>query len=325
MEMRLLIIGRGAVAVMLAARFSYAGFKVVVADKYGTDKTIELCTYSSFDSKRIRGKVYFSAMKNLDIQSFDLIILCTKLFQLKNILTFLNKNCGKEINKVYVQNGFVEEIVEMSNNDHIAILNMACRLIDPKTSYSSIFKSIHFPSDTSPVVLNAFKKTNFEIISHGDYLYSRLRKFVLACTSAWMAIHNLSIEESFYNKPLNVGLYRAIDETASILSQYALSVDEISVSCQLLRLANNISNEISIGKNIKTKLLSYTSLFQDLERRNGITEIEFLNGKICSMARELGVEAKCNNFLYRAIKFAQKNKLTPLELEKKLHKIIMEG
>lgn len=321
MEIRILIVGRGAVAVMLAAQFAHAGFSVVVADRYGTGKTIELCTFSSFDSSLICGKVHFSANDEINIQDFDLIILCTKLFQLRETLAYLNNNGGQTKQKVFIQNGFVEDLVEISENDCLAILNMAIRLINPRTSYSSIFNTIHFPENTSPDVIDVFKRTNFEIKNNENYLYSRLRKFIFACTSAWMAAHNLSIEESFFNKPINNSLYEMIEETVDVLAKYAFSIGENYVATELLKLPCFISDGIDKQHLKETKFLSYTSLFQDLERRNGVTEIECLNGKICSIAKTIGVSSKCNNYLYRSIKFAQKNKLTPLELESKLHKI----
>lgn len=321
--MDILIIGRGAVAITLAARLANAKFNVVVADQYGTDGIIDVFTCSSFDAC-VGGKVKYVPLAGLQLQRFEFVIICTKLYQLESALSDLNRMGGASKPKVFVQNGFVEELVEFGENDYLAIIDMACRLINPRRSYTSIFHTIHFHRNSPFSIIDSFRATGFEIITHEDLLYSRLRKFIFACSSAWMAVHNLSIEESFFSELPHDGLRLMIEESINILSKYAHSKGADGVAADLagLRISRDVG--VSAPRGRTDELLSFTSLYQDLDRRNGKTEIDFLNGKICSLAKQLGTDAKCNKFLCRAVKLAEQAQLTPVQLNKRLHRLLIK-
>ena len=297
--MKIAIIGTGGVGGYFGAKLVKAGFDVTFLARGEQLKAIQA---KGLKVKSVLGDFVVDNLKATDkiteIEQPDLIIVCVKAWQIKDIRNDLKKIVHANTLILPLQNGILaaKELSEKIDNNHV--LAGLCRIYSKMESPgvinhfgmtpSIVFGEVDNPQSES---LTAIKKIFDEagIVSKiGDDMNAELwKKFISICTSGLLAVTKTTygeVRELKVTREMMISLVREV---------YMLSQ----------KMGVNIESEY-VEKTV-TAIDSYpydstSSLTRDVWEGKP-SEIEYQNGTVVRLGKEYGIDTPINSFVYNCI------------------------
>lgn len=302
--MKIGIIGTGGVGGYFGARLAASGNEVKFIARGKHLRTIK---EKGLILKSIKGDLHInSAVVSDDISDLsdcELIILGVKAWQVKDIAPILSKILNKNALVLPLQNGVLtaSELLEYFEKNQI--LGGLCMIfssiespgvinhkgLEPSITFGEIDKSV---KERTTQLKNTFEQAGINTTLSEDIEAALWRKFILICLSGLGAITN-----SGY------GLIRETPETRQIIIDVLTEVSSIA-KAKKVNLGNDIvEKSLQIVDTYPAESMS--SLARDV--LNGKpSEIEYQNGTIVKLGKELGIETPANKFIYGFIKLIEK-------------------
>lgn len=305
--MKIGIIGTGGVGGYFGARLATSGNEVKFIAR---GKHLQAIKENGLRVKSIKGDLHIApaiVSDNIsDLSDCELIIFGVKAWQVKEIAPVLTKTLNKDALILPLQNGVlaVEELMDFFGGNQI--LGGLCMVfssiespgvinhkgLEPSITFGELDKSV---KKRIIQLKNTFEKAGINTTLSEDIDAALWRKFILICLSGLGAIAN-----SEYS------LIREIPETRQIIIDV---LTEVSLVAKAKKV--NLENDI-VEKSLRIvdayPAESMSSLARDV--LNGKpSEIEYQNGTIIQLGKEMGIETPANKFIYGFIKLLEKKLL----------------
>lgn len=297
--MKIAIIGAGGVGGYFGAKLAKAGFDVTFLARGEQLKAIQI---NGLKVKSILGDFEVKNLKATDnitdIESPDLVIVCVKAWQIKDIRDDLKKIIHSETSILPLQNGILaaEELSEKISKNNV--LTGLCRIISKIESpgvinHFAVVPSIDFgemdgaKTERLIKIENIFKKAEIDAKISDDIQAELWRKYIFICVSGLLAVTKTTYGE-----------IRKLKETRQMMIDL---ITEIYLLSQ--KMGVKIESDF-VEKTIPTiDALPYdatSSLTRDVWEGKP-SEIEYQNGTVVRLGKKHGVETPINSFVYNSI------------------------
>jgi 2-dehydropantoate 2-reductase len=297
--MKIAIIGTGGVGGYFGARLVKAGFDVTFLAR---GEQLKAITEKGLTVKSILGDFKVENLKATDriteISEPDLIIICVKAWQIKEIRDDLNRILHRDSIILPLQNGVLaaEELSEKI--DRQKILGGLCRIFCKMESPGVINHSAVIPA----IVFGELSKTKTERVLRVQEILKTAgiaskvsedieadlwKKFISICTSGLLAVTKTTYGE-----------LRALKETRrlmiDLLSEIYLLSQKIGVNVE----SDFVEKTVSF---IDTYPYDTTSSLTRDVWGNKPSEIEYQNGTVVRLGEKYGIDTPVNRFVYYSI------------------------
>lgn len=301
--MKIGIIGTGGVGGYFGARLAAVGNEVKFIAR---GKHLQAIKENGLKVKSIKGNLHIYPTiisDNIsDLSDCELIILGTKAWQLKEIAPVLAKTLNKEALILPLQNGVLAANELMEYFDRKQILGGSCMIIssiespgvinhkglEPSITFGELDKSVR---ERTIQLKSTFKNAEIDTSLSEDIEAALWRKFILICLSGLGAITN-----SGY------GIIRETPETRQIII-------DILTEVSLVAKAKNINLENDIVEKTLSIVDTYPSESMSSLARDVLngkpSEIEYQNGTVVRLGKEMGIATPANKFIYGFIKLLE--------------------
>mgnify|MGYP005838537959 CR=1 FL=1 len=302
--MKIGIIGAGGVGGYFGARLASSDNEVKFIAR---GKHLQAIKENGLKLKSINGDLHVNPVKisdNIsDLSDCELIVLGTKAWQVKEVAPVLAKTLNSEAVILPLQNGVlaVDELKEYFASSQI--LGGLCMIFSSIEAPGVINHKGLEPSITFGEIDNTIKERTIRLKEtlqdaditcnlSSDIEAALWKKFILICLSGLGAIAN-----SGY------GLIRETPETRQIIVDVLTEVSLIA-KAKNVKLGNNIvQKSLNIVDTYPAESMS--SLARDVLNGN-FSEIEYQNGTIVRLGKELGIATPANRFVYSFVKLIEK-------------------
>ena len=157
---------------------------------------------------------------------------------------------------------------------------------------------------------SALIEAGFQFLPHEMFEVERWLKLVVATTGARMTLSDVSIGDALADCRLRSQLADIVNESGRVIT----AVIAAQLRALFAARCNDLEMRFRTGMLFETgpaaMRCAYPSLHRDLERRRE-TEIEALNGAIVALASRVGIEAPLNRFLRDEVRLMTKRAATP--------------
>ena len=229
----------------------------------------------------------------------DLIILATKAHQLENATENLEKIVHKKSIIIPLQNGISSKEILSQRVDSGNIMSGFCRIlahrssegiveISPQVKPTIIFgEAGGKTSQRAELLSEVLAKANIEFIFSKDIERAMWGKFMFICTGALTAITRCSYP-----------LLAQIPQTRKILRDLICEVYTLGKARGVCLDEDMISRSMSSVERLDEDAI--VSLRRDLDGGRE-SEIEFQNGAVVRLCKDLGIECPANEFAYGCV------------------------
>ena len=297
--MKIAIIGTGGVGGYFGAKLVKAGFDVTFLAR---GEHLKAILKNGLQVKSVLGDFAVENLKATDkiseIKNPDLIIVCVKAWQIKEIRDDVNRILHAGSMVLPLQNG-VSAATELSESiDKKYILGGLCRVISKIESpgvinHFGIKPTIVFGeldgSKTERVeeVQKIFETAGIESRISEDIQADLWRKFISICLSGLLAITKATY-----------GDLRSIKETRQLMIDLLKEIYLISQKEGIIIESDYVEKAISFIETIPYD--STSSLARDVWE-NKPSEIEYQNGTVVRLGVKHGIDTPVNRFIYSCI------------------------
>lgn len=297
--MKIAIIGTGGVGGYFGARLVRAGFDVVFLARGEQLQAIRnhglviKSISGDFEVHNLRASDKFS-----DLGQPDLLILCVKAWQIKEIRHELSQILSSSSLILPLQNGILagqelSEVIAPKN-----ILGGLCRIISNVESpglivHSGVMPEIVFgetdPSQAGKTeeIRRIFEKSGIAARISRDIEADVWKKFIGICVSGLLAVTGT-----------NYGELRSMNETRSLMTGVLAEVQALALKAGIRIDPEFVNRAVAFIDTFPPD--STSSLTRDV--RNGRpSEIEYQNGAVAKLGEKYGVPVPLNRFIYYCI------------------------
>lgn len=302
--MKITVVGSGGVGAYFGGRLANSGNDVTFIAR---GAHLEAINRNGLEVKSINGDFKVVEAKATDklaeTQKADLIIIAVKAWQVKEIAQQIQAVLGENTLVLPLQNGVLssEELREVL--PHKNVLAGLCRIISKieapgVINHLAVEPTIVFgeydnrKSERLLPIQEAFEKAGFKSSIAEDIQAERWKKFVYICSSAWLAV----------TRSTN-GQVCEQAETKQIL---------FDLFVEVATLARNLGINIPAGFEEKTLATtegfpydSTSSLTRDVWAGKP-SELEYQNGTVVRLAKEIDFEVPINRFIYHSLLLMEK-------------------
>ncbi|OFX87153.1 MAG: 2-dehydropantoate 2-reductase [Bacteroidetes bacterium GWF2_33_16] len=302
--MKIGIIGTGGVGGYFGARLASSGNQVTFIAR---GKHLEAIKKNGLLIKSIKGDITINPAvasdKLNDIADCELIIFGTKAYQIKDIAKVLAKCLNKNAMILPLQNGVlaIEELTQYF--DRKQILGGLCMIfsriespgiinhmgLEPSITFGEIDKT---NKERTLKLKTIFENAEIRCTLTDEIEVALWKKFMLICLSGFGAISN-----SGY------GLVRETPETRQMLIDSLTEVGMIAKVKNIKLDIDIIDKSIAIVDTYPADSMS--SLSRDVLSGKQ-SEIEYQNGTVVRLGKELGIDTPVNKFIYGFVKLLEK-------------------
>jgi 2-dehydropantoate 2-reductase len=297
--MKITIIGTGAVGGYFGGRLAQAGNDVTFIARGEHLKAIQ---ENGLFVKSPQGDFTIKPAKVTEkietVSNADLVIICTKAWQVKEIAQQIAPLFGKETMVLPLQNGVLaaDELAEFIPRKNI--LGGLCRIfsmiespgvishlgIDPTIIFGELDNK---QSERTELLQNTFNEAGIKNICSVDIQAHLWKKFLMICSSALLAVTKT-----------NYGEMRSIPETRAMLQEMYTEIYNVA-----------IASGVNLSENIVEKTMKVVDTFPP-ESTSSLTrdvwdgkpsEIEYQNGTVVRLGKKYGVPTPVNRFIYYSI------------------------
>lgn len=302
--MKITVVGSGGVGAYFGGRLANSGNDVTFIAR---GAHLDAISKNGLIVKSINGDFKVTKAKATDnlvkTQKADLIIIAVKAWQVKDLAHQIKPLLGENTLVLPLQNGVLssEELREVL--PHKNVLAGLCRIISKieapgVINHLAVDPTIVFgeydnhKSERLLPIQEAFEKAGFKSFIAEDIQVERWKKFVYICSSAWLAVTR-STNGQVCEQP----------ETRQIL---------FDLFVEVATLARKLGVNISTGFEEKTLATtegfpynSTSSLTRDVWAGKP-SELEYQNGTVVRLAKEIGFEVPINRFIYHSLLLMEK-------------------
>lgn len=304
--MKIGILGTGGVGGYFGAKLAHAGNEVKFIAR---GKHLQAIKESGLFVKSTKGDIHIKSAKASDdihyLSDCEMVILGTKAWQVKQIAPALAKTVSKETIILPLQNGVMalEELAEYFDRNQI--LGGLCMIfssieapgiinhkgLEPLITFGEIDKSV---KERTLHLKNIFERADIGYTLSLDIESAIWRKFILICLSGLGAITN-----SGY------GLLRETPETRQIMVDVLTEVSLIAKAKNVNLKTDIVQESLQIVDSYPAESMS--SLARDVINGNP-SEIEYQNGTVVRLGKEVGIDTPANRFIYSFVKLIEKKR-----------------
>ncbi len=302
--MKITVVGSGGVGAYFGGRLANSGNDVTFIAR---GAHLDAISKNGLIVKSINGDFKVTKAKATDnlvkTQKADLIIIAVKAWQVKDLAHQIKPLLGENTLVLPLQNGVLssEELREVL--PHKNVLAGLCRIISKieapgVINHLAVDPTIVFgeydnhKSERLLPIQEAFEKAGFKSFIAEDIQVERWKKFVYICSSAWLAVTR-STNGQVCEQP----------ETRQIL---------FDLFVEVATLARKLGVNIPTGFEEKTLATtegfpynSTSSLTRDVWAGKP-SELEYQNGTVVRLAKEIGFEVPINRFIYHSLLLMEK-------------------
>ncbi len=302
--MRVAIIGSGGIGGYFGGRLAQGGHEVTFLAR---GKHLQAIQTQGLSVKSILGDFVINPARSTDkieaLDRPDLVLVCTKAWQVKEVAPQLSSIIHKDTIVIPLQNG-IEAIDELSEHiDQSNLIGGLCRIvskieapgiinhfaIEPQIIIGEID---HSSSHRIKQLAETIKQSGIDARTTGNIDVELWKKFIFICTGGLLAVSRS-----------NYGEVRATLETRKMMT------DLLYEGFELARC-----NDINLGDDFVEKTLGFidtfppdttSSLARDIWEGNP-SEIDYLNGSVLKMAEKLSLVVPVNKFIYHSVLLMEK-------------------
>jgi 2-dehydropantoate 2-reductase len=306
--MRITIVGAGGIGGYFGGRLALAGNDVTFIAR-GTH--LEAILRNGLIVKSFMGEFTIKPAKataNIEaVKNADLVIICTKAWQIKEIAQQIAPLIGEETMILPLQNGVLstEELAEFIPRENI--IGGLCRIfskiespgvinhlgIDPTIVFAELD---NVQTERTSWLKYTFESAGLTNIWSEDIQADLWKKFLMICSSGLLAVTKT-----------NYGELRSVPETRTLLHEMFTEIYNVAIAYGV-----NLSESI-VEKTMKAidtfPPESTSSLTRDVWEGKP-SEIEYQNGTVVRLGEKYGIPTPINRFVYDSI--------LPLELKARL-------
>jgi len=329
--MTFFIIGSGAIGITLGARLSSSGFPCAMVGhnryiKRVMDGKIPVIFDGDFHHVSIE---FIKSVDDLEVNNGDVLIIAVKTYSISSLLQQLLTNVNRNSPILCLQNGIDSDLhfARYFPNTMGAVVHLSCTLQPNMVVRQTINNGIGIgciscsTKEIASFLCETLETSGIPSWIENNLMAQKRTKLLINATGAIMALHNVSIEEAFLDDYIHAKIRSIAFESAAILANLyrdendMLGLKNLYETLERIQSGDliQISQEEFCNRKIQG-LLSYPSIWQDLEYQRGQTEIDSLNGKILELAKLFGKPAPINEQVVALIKKAQSKYLKPSEL-----------
>ncbi len=282
----ILIFGAGSIGSYLAAKIHASEYQVDVIGR----KAEKIGNYLYINNEKFE---FPTVSTEIDTnKTYDFLFLTSKMFDLKNNMTYLSEIGLQSKTIVLMQNCFfdISEYKKIYNQNITSILVYdGFDLIGNKLTHTKGAGFFIEENKSSDNLYSLLKSSNIEINKIDDIILKRAEKTIYNCsTNIFSAIYSKSLKELFEDDLLVQRIKNVFYESYEILSNKVKILDDRkSLWNKFSKLVKNMNH--------------YASTYQDV-KMNKITEISFLNGFIIELGHKIGIETPYNTEIVNEFK-----------------------
>lgn len=297
--MRIIVIGTGGVGGYFGGRLALAGNNVTFIAR---GKHLEAIQKKGLKIKSIQGEfTIYPAKATNDIsvvESADLILICTKAWQVKDIAKAIAPFLNKETMVMPTQNGVlaIEELAEYIPSQNI--VGGLCRIfsliespgiinhmgIDPTIIFGEIN---HEKTERAAWLKYTFDMAGITNIWAENIQTEIWKKFLMICSSALLAVTKT-----------NYGELRNIPETRTMLFNLFTEIYQVGIAAGI-NFKSDIVNKTMIAVD-SFPPHSTSSLTRDVWEGKP-SEIDYQNGTVVKLGEKLNIATPINQFVFHSI------------------------
>jgi len=303
--MKITIIGTGGVGGYFGGRLAQAGNEVTFIARGEHLKAIQL---NGLTMKSHLGDFNIKPANATDkiesVANADLVIVCTKAWQVKEIAKQIAPLIGGETIVLPLQNGVLaaDELAEFIPKKNI--VGGLCRIfsmiespgvinhwgVDPTIVFGELNNE---QSDRMVLLKDTFTKAGITNINSPDIQADLWKKLLLISSGALLAVTRT-----------NYGELRSLPETKALLLELSTEIYNVAIAAGIKLPDNLVEKTMKAVDTFPPE--STCSLTRDIWEGKP-SEIEFQNGTIVRLGEKHGVSTPVNRFVY--------NSILPMELK----------
>lgn len=291
------VVGLGAVGTLLAVALAKAGFSV---HTYGGTAAPRRCLTVRHAGREETVVVTDHPATLPHVQEKEAVIVAVKWPHLQTILSAIGPTLSSGNPLLLPQNGMVD--VELRSFAKtltlVPIVVHASALTIERGTVVANGNAEFLVRDDAPLPRTPnLEKEGFRFLPEREFRIAQILKLLIACTSAKMALRQMSIGAAFRDPYFRNELAAIAREAASVLATY------YEGDPCLKSEADNLVQRIALGMLVDVDSLerAYTSLHYDLNVHHQETEAPWLNGFVNRLARHLRILAPLNNSILKEL------------------------
>jgi 2-dehydropantoate 2-reductase len=302
--MKIAIIGTGGIGGYFGGKIAKAGFDVTFLAR---GKQLEALQEKGLTVKSILGDFHVDSVKATDsisnIGKCDLIILCTKAWQLKDLATELKSIIKEDSVILPLENGVlaVDDLETQINRKYI--IGGLCRIISKIESpgvinHFGIKPIIEFgeldnsKTDRVHRIKELFDKSDINSKISNDITADLWKKFISICVSGLLAVTKTTYGE-----------LRELPETRQMMIDLLNEIYHLSQKIGIQIDSDYVSKSVAAIDTLPYETSS--SLTRDVWEGKP-SEIEYQNGTVVRLGEQYGVSTPINKFVYDCISLMEK-------------------
>ena len=299
--MRIAAMAAGAVGAYFGGRMQAAGHDVFYIAR---GANLEALKKNGLKIESVHGDLHLPKVNATDdpktVGPVDIVLFAVKLWDTEKAAELARPLVGPDTRVITLQNGVdsVERVAPILGKEQTVggAAYIATVIASPGViRHTSGFATMHFGrADKKPdAVLEAFatagKAAGCDIALSKDIEVERWEKFVFLTAMAGSTASRRSAIGPIIAKPEGLGFFRALMEEARAVGK-AKGVDVGAPYIE--QRMNFLATKVEPGMK--------ASMAHDLERGNRL-ELDWLNGKVAALGRELGVPTPASDTVYAAL------------------------
>lgn len=298
--MNIVIYGTGGVGGYFGARLAQAGNNVTFIAR---GKHLEAIQKNGLQLKSIKGNYLVNpvnATSNFsEIKNIDLILICVKTWQLKEVAKIINTNIRENTAIISLLNGVENEDILCSEIDKKHVLGGLCKIVSKVEDYGVINHISYEPTIVFGELNNnkskraikiemAFKKAGINTVLTKNIQQEIWTKFLFITTvSAIGALTRATIGEMLEFSEIKEIMLKTAEEIVAVANAKGISISKETIEEQFRIIESQPYNTTA-------------SLQRDILAGKP-SELEAQNGTIVKLGKELGVPTPTNSLIYNCL------------------------
>ncbi|MBL4827237.1 MAG: 2-dehydropantoate 2-reductase, partial [Spongiibacteraceae bacterium] len=290
------ILGAGAIGCLWAAYLRQAGFPVVlIAKKPNAQTTLTLNNVSG----KHQFSVIYKTTKQLS-EKIDYLLLSTKAQQTEQALTEIKAHLSHQASVLVLQNGLASELLpqHLPTQKLFAAVTTdgAYRTEAHTVTHAGIGKTLIGPLDpttknTCTALIQQLPLAFLSIECCHDIKQQQWKKLAINCViNGLTAIYQCRNGELLTINQASQQLNALCEETFTIIDALGVSIGDSAQT-----LYNDVHSACTTTAN------NYSSMYQDIKHKRP-TEIDFINGYLCTLAKKNALNCPENTHILKSIK-----------------------
>lgn len=297
--MKVAIIGTGGVGGYFGARMAQAGHQVQFLAR---GKHLEAMKLNGLDVKSIKGDIKIDAVqaydKLSDMDQADLVLVAVKAWQVKELVHGIKGLLHKKSLIIPLQNGILAAEELMEQIAPVNVLGGLCRIIskiespgiinhfavEPHIIFGQLDSSLN--QELEPIK-EAFVESGIDCRISSDIEAELWKKFIAICVSGLLAVSGSSY-----------GMLREVPESREMMRKLLEEIYQLALHLKVNIKPDFVKKSMAFMDTFPYD--STSSLTRDVWEGKP-SEIEYQNGTVVKLAKQHGLEAPVNEFVYNCI------------------------